>query len=187
MSDPVFQKLDQCQAFPYPFSLYVKRFLWQWIQRTLFRFSISRAYRFRTALLKAFGAKLTATSRVRPTAKIQHPWLLEMGEHSIIADDVRVYNLGPVTIGNHSVISQNVHLCAGTHDYTKPDLPLQRPPINIGSGVWICVDAFIGPNVNIGDNTIVGARSVVVHDIPPNVIAAGNPAKTIKPRPMNNT
>ncbi|HZK80265.1 MAG TPA: type B chloramphenicol O-acetyltransferase, partial [Humisphaera sp.] len=60
-----------------------------------------------------------------------------------------------------------------------------RPSITIGSGVWICAGAFIGPGVTIGDNSIVGARAVVTRDIPPGMIVAGNPARVIKPRPMD--
>lgn len=98
---------------------------------------------------------------------------------------MELYNLGPVTIGCHSVICQGTYVCAGTHDYTRADLPLLRPPIHIGSGVWIAAQAFIGPGVTVGDNSVIGARSVVTGDIPPGVVAAGNPAQIRKPRTMN--
>src|SRR5207248_7246530 len=86
---------------------------------------------------------------------------------------------------SHSVLSQDVYVCAGTHDPSLPLLPLLRPPIRIGSGVWIAAQAFIGPGVTIGDNSVIGARAVVVKDIPPGVVAAGNPARVLKPRPMH--
>jgi len=95
-----------------------------------------------------------------------------------------VYNLGEVRIGSHTVISQDAYLCAGTHDYTKPDMPLQLTPITIGSGVWVCAGAFVGPNVTVGDNSVVGARAVVTKDVPPGMVVGGNPARVIKPRPM---
>ena len=85
-----------------------------------------------------------------------------MGQHSTLSEGVNIYNLGTVSIGDHTVISQDVYVCAGTHDYTQPGLPLLRPSIRIGSGVWICAGAFIGPGVSIGDNSIVGARAVVL-------------------------
>src|SRR5204863_7653015 len=87
-----------------------------------------------------------------------------------------------VSIADHSVISQDAYLCAGTHDYTQPTLPLLRPPITIGHGVWIAAGAFIGPDVTIGDNSVVGARAVVMKDVPPGVVVAGNPARVIKQR-----
>ena len=105
-----------------------------------------------------------------------------MGEYSTLADNVEVYNLGPIEVGDHTVISQNTHLCNGTHDYKDPSLPLVRPDMTIGSGVWVCADAFIGPGVTIGANALVGARAVVTRDVPADMIVAGNPAKVIRPR-----
>jgi putative colanic acid biosynthesis acetyltransferase WcaF len=75
-------------------------------------------------------------------------------------------------------------LCAGSHDYTKANLPLLRPEIRIGSGVWVCTQAFVGPGVTIGDNTVVGACAVVMKDLPGGVLAAGNPARVVKARRM---
>jgi putative colanic acid biosynthesis acetyltransferase WcaF len=137
-------------------------------------------------LLRWFGAKLGPHCGIRPSTKIFHPWLFEMGDWSMLADGVLVYNLGPVKIGEHSVVSQDAFLCAGTHDYTDPILPLQRPPITIGDGVWIATQAFIGPGVTVGNNSVVGARAVVMKDVEPGVIVAGNPARVIKPREMKS-
>ena len=109
-----------------------------------------------------------------------------MAPWSILSNGVTVYNLGPVRIGSHTVISQDAYLCAGTHDYHQPNLPLERQPITIGNGVWVCAGAFIGPGVTIGDNSIIGARAVVMKDVPPGVVVAGNPARIIKNREMGH-
>lgn len=180
----VFQQLDRCASFPYPRRDYLRRLLWEWVQATLIRLSPRRAYGWRRFWLRRFGATLAPTSRTRPRTHIVHPWLLTLGEHTSLADDVLVYNLGPVQVGDHSVVSHGTQLCAGTHDHTRPDLPLQRPPIEIGRGVWICTEAFIGPGVTVGDNTVVAARAVVARNVEPGVIVAGNPARVVKPRPM---
>ena len=181
---PIFQRLDRRQPLPYSAREYLARFAWEWVQRLLIRPSPRRADGWRRFWLKRFGAKLAPTSRVRPSASIIHPWLLTMGEHSLLADRVRVYNLGPVRLGDHTVVSQDASICAGTHDYHQPHLPLLRQPIDIGSGVWVCAEAFIGPDVTVGDNSIVGARAVVIADVPPGAIVAGNPAKVVKQRPL---
>lgn len=180
----IFQTLDRSEGFPYTKAEYFKRFLWEWVQRTLIRYSPSRAARWRRFWLRLFGANLTNTSITKATTRVTHPWLLTMGEHSVLADETIVYNLGPITIGDHTVVSQRVHLCAGTHDYKQSYLPLVRPPITIGSGVWVCADAFVGPNVTVHDNALVGARSVVMRDIEPGVIVSGNPAVVVRKRPM---
>ena len=176
-----FQKLDQCEKQPYSLWEYTRRAMWGIVQASLYRFSPPRAAGWRRFWLRRFGAKL-GQSASQATARVVHPWLLEMGDQSMIGDRVKVYNLGRITVGNHTVISQDVTLCAGTHDYADPALPLIRSEIRIGNGVWVCAEAFIGPGVEIGDNAIVGARAVVTKDVPAGMVVAGNPARVIKPR-----
>jgi maltose O-acetyltransferase len=53
-------------------------------------------------------------------------------------------------------------------------------PVTVGNNVWIGGSAVILPGVTIGDNVTIGAGSVVTHDIPSNVVAAGNPCKVIR-------
>lgn len=184
MDPPIFQRLDQCASYPYRASEYARRLAWGWAQRLLIRPSLGRAYRWRRFWLKRFGAQIGRASAIKPSTQIMHPWLLTMGRYSILSDGVTVYNLGPIRIGDHTVVSQDVYLCAGTHDYTDPHLPLQRPSITIGSGVWVCAGAFIGPGVTVGHNSVVGARAVVCRDVPPGVVVAGNPARVVKARVM---
>jgi putative colanic acid biosynthesis acetyltransferase WcaF len=178
----VFQTLDRTARYPYARSEYIRRLAWNLVQSTLFRIPLPRAYTWRRFLLRLFGAQMGTAAAVGATTRIMHPWLLKMGDWSNVAGDTVVYNLGLVTIGDHSVISQDAYLCAGTHDYTQPTLPLLREPITIGSGVWIAAGAFIGPRVTVGDNSVVGARAVVMKDVPPEVVVAGNPARIIKKR-----
>lgn len=179
-----FQTLDRCASYPYRRSEYIRRILWQMVEKTLFRFSLPRAFRWRSWLLRLFGAKLGHHTYIRSSVQIFHPWLLNMDDWSTLAANVVIYNLGSVKIGTHTVISQGSYLCAGTHDYTRPDLPLLRPSIQVGNGVWIAAQTFIGPGSIIGDNSVIGARAVVTGKIPPNVVAAGNPARVVKPRNM---
>lgn len=180
----IFHTLDRVNFYPYPAREYVRRALWLVVRSLLVRPASRRAERWRRFWLNRFGASVPRTSYVRAPANIRHPWLFRMGEYSCVAEDADIYNLGPIEIGDHTVISQKAWLCAGTHDYTDPTLPLVRPSIRIGSGVWVCAGAFIGPGVSVGDNAIVGACAVVTSDVPPGVIVAGNPARVVKPRPM---
>jgi putative colanic acid biosynthesis acetyltransferase WcaF len=178
----VFQTLDRTAPYPYSRSEYARRYLWLLVQATLFRLPIPRAYGWRRSLLRAFGAQMGQAAAVHATTRILHPWLFAMGDWSNLSSGVTVYNLGPVKVGNHTVISQDAYLCAGTHDYSQPTLPLLRPPITIGNGVWIAAGAFVGPGVTVGDDSVVGARAVVVKDVPAGVVVAGNPARIVKPR-----
>ena len=150
--------------------------------KLVFRLTPRPCFGLRRGLLRMFGAKVGEQVNIYPSAIIYYPWNLEIAEGSAVGEWALIYNLGKVTIGARTTISQRVHLCAGTHDYRKPDMPLIKPPIVIGDEVWVCADAFIGPNVQIGDRAIVGAASVVMKDVKSSEIVAGNPAKLIKTR-----
>ncbi|MEO0483909.1 MAG: putative colanic acid biosynthesis acetyltransferase [Planctomycetota bacterium] len=180
---PLYQRLDLTAAYPYPKAWYARRLLWSLVETLLVKHTPARLPGWRRFWLRRFGAVIPDSANIRPRVSIKHPWIFEMGEHSAIAEDTEIYNLGPVTIGEHSVISQGSYVCAGTHDYTDRALPLVRPSITIGRGVWICAHAFIGPGVTVADNAIVGARAVVTRDVPEAKIVAGNPAKVVRDRP----
>ena len=112
------------------------------------------------------------------------PWNLQLGDGAVVGDAVVLYCLARISIGRHSTVSQYSHLCAGTHDYTRRSFPLVTLPVAVGDEVWIATDAFVGPGVSIGDRSVVGARSTVLKDVPPDVVVGGNPAKVIKPRQL---
>lgn len=183
-SSKIVQTLDRSERFPYPRWDYVRRALWNLCYYTIWR--IPRAWRLRRAIIRLFGGKVGQATIFRASCRIIHPWLLQIGDFCSIADGATVYNLGPITIGSHTTISQGTYLCAGTHDYTLAHMPLRRPPITIGSGVWVAAEAFIGPGAVIGDNTVVGARAVVMGTVPAGVVVAGNPARVVKDRVMKD-
>lgn len=91
-----------------------------------------------------------------------------------------------VTIGDDCFIGPNVSIYTACHS-TDPDERNTRQewarPVNIGDNCWIGGSVTILPGVNIGDNVTIGAGSVVVHDIPSNSIAVGNPARVVKQLP----
>jgi putative colanic acid biosynthesis acetyltransferase WcaF len=150
--------------------------------KLIFRLTPRPCFALRRAILRSFGAKVGSGVNIYPSARIYYPWNLEIGDDSSIGEWALIYNLGKVSIGERTTISQRVHLCAGTHDYKKLAMPLIKPPIVVGDEVWICADAFVGPNVKVGDRVIVAAASVVVKDVAASLIVGGNPSKYIKAR-----
>jgi putative colanic acid biosynthesis acetyltransferase WcaF len=162
----------------------LRRILWGFGQLA-FRFSPRPCFGWRRFLLRCFGAKLGSNVNTYPSTRIYFPWNLNVGKWSAIGEEVFIYNLGKVTLGEKVTISHRAQLCAGTHDYTQPDLPLLKPPVAIHDQAWICADAFVGPGVTVGEGAIVGARAVVMKNVEPWTIVAGNPAKPIKKRLMN--
>lgn len=112
------------------------------------------------------------------------PWNVEIGEWAAIGPDVFVYSLGKVRIGRRATVSYRSHVCAGSHDFTDPTIPLIKPPVTISDDAWVGTEAFIGPGVTVGAGAIVGARSVVVKDVAAGTIVAGHPARVIGERPV---
>jgi putative colanic acid biosynthesis acetyltransferase WcaF len=107
---------------------------------------------------------------------------LDLGAQCAVGDRAILYALGQIQIGPRATVSQGAHLCAGTHDWRDLAMPLLKLPIKIGENAWVCADAFIGPNVTVGDDAIVGARAVVTKSVAAATIVAGNPAREIGKR-----
>lgn len=88
---------------------------------------------------------------------------------------------GTITIGKGSYIAMNVGLITANHSFENLDRHQEGKPIVLGKGNWIGMNSVILPGVVLGDNTIVGAGSVVTHSFPEgNCILAGVPARKIK-------
>ncbi len=94
-----------------------------------------------------------------------------------MVDDTHIY------VGDYTMFAPNVTLATGTHP-VDPSLREKgyqyNLPIHIGKCCWIGAGAVILPGVTIGDNTVVGAGSVVTRDLPANVVAFGNPCRVIR-------
>lgn len=88
-----------------------------------------------------------------------------------------------VTFGDNVLLGPNVGIHTAGHplDVEQRVAGLEYAyPISIGHNVWIGADVTILPGVSIGDNTVIGAGSVVTKDIPANVVAVGNPCRVMK-------
>lgn len=155
------------------------------VAKNIFAMTPRTMFRTRVWLLRFFGATIGKNVHIYPSASIYYPWNLTVGDDSAIGEQVFIYNLGPVTIGSRATLSHRAHLCAGTHDYRDPTLPLLKPPIRIGDHAWVCADAFIGPDVSIGTGAIVGARAAVFSNVDDWKIVVGNPARVLKDRQMH--
>lgn len=87
-----------------------------------------------------------------------------------------------IIIGKNVLIGPNVTICTTGHP-VHPDHRadgMYSFPVTIGDNVWIGGNVFILPGVTIGDNSVIGAGSIVTKDIPANVIAVGNPCKVLR-------
>jgi putative colanic acid biosynthesis acetyltransferase WcaF len=177
--------LGQDCGSPYSNREIAGRLIWALVQSTVFRWSPRPWHAFRARLLRLFGADIPEPGKVVvfPSVSVVFPWKLSIAARAMIGPRVRVYNLARISIRRGANVSQNGHLCAGTHDYHRWSMPLVANPIVIGENAWLGADVFVGPGVSIGELSVVGARSVVVKDLPPGKVCAGNPCRVVKDRP----
>jgi len=158
------------------------RVIWGLVWHVVFRPSPRPFHWWRVFLLKAFGARIGRGAKVFSSTRIWAPWRLTMEEFSTLSADVDCYCVAPVTIGAHATVSQYAHLCTATHDISDPHMRLMFVPITVADQAWVCAGAFVGPGVVVSQGAVVGARAVVVKDVPPWTVVAGNPAREIGKR-----
>ncbi|WP_084795455.1 DapH/DapD/GlmU-related protein [Rhodoferax ferrireducens] len=130
--------------------------------------------------------------RLDATAIRDSPSVLRIGRHVQISESVHIGAIEKVVIGDHTLIASRVfisdHNCgnyqipdaASSLDIPPAERPLSSMPVRIGCKVWLGEQVCILPGVTIGDGALVGANSVIAHDIASNSIAAGNPASVIR-------
>jgi putative colanic acid biosynthesis acetyltransferase WcaF len=155
------------------------RALWNLCWLALYRASPVVFHGWRRLLLRCFGATIAGGARPYPGARIWAPWNLVMREESCLADGVDCYCVAPIELGRHAIVSQGTYLCSASHDFRSPDFDLVTAPIHIAEGAWVAARAFVGPGVSIGARAVVAACTVVVRDVPPDTVVAGNPARIV--------
>jgi acetyltransferase-like isoleucine patch superfamily enzyme len=107
---------------------------------------------------------------------------IAIGNYCLICPGVRISSATGITIGDSTMMASGVYITdADWHGiYDRTDYIGGTAPVVIGSNVWLGDGSIVCKGVTIGDNSIIGAGSVVTRDIPPNVIAAGNPAVPLR-------
>jgi len=120
----------------------------------------------------------------RPTLELRPE--LTIGDGTYVGRFGTLACISRVAIGRNVLISDRVFIGDAAHGFSRTDLPIKeqymssRGPVEIGDGTWIGIGVSILPNVKIGRNCVIGAGSVVTHDIPDFCVAAGVPARVIR-------
>lgn len=106
-----------------------------------------------------------------------------IGNNTFINHNAYLMDGAPIKIGSYCFIGPNCGMYTATHALIAEERNQgleKAKPIEVGNNVWIGGDVTILPGVKIGDNSVIGAKSVVTKDIPSNVIAVGNPCEVLR-------
>ena len=128
--------------------------IWFIVQSTFFAWSPHPFYNYRRFLLRLFGAKIGKGVKVRSSCRITYPWKVCIGDYSWIGEDVVLYSLGDIEIGQNVVISQKSYICTGGHDYQSNYFEMFAKKILIKDYVWIATDVYVAPGITIGEGSV---------------------------------
>lgn len=137
-------------------------------------------YAFRIIFLNFIGANIKKNVKISDNVVILNPINLSIGENSIINHGVHINCRDNVTIGRGVRISTNVQIHSGRLIIDSYPRIHTKAPIIIEDNVWIASGCVVSAGVRIGQNSVIGANSVVIKDVEQNSFYAGNPAKKIK-------
>lgn len=184
MTSTEFKTYQQISAYDSPWSLNdrVRLLLWHFCWILFCSWTPKPLNPWRLFWLRLFGSKIYGKPFVHQRARIQIPWNLFLHDRACLGDRANAYSLGVIEIKARATVAQEAYLCAGTHDFSVPNLPLMTAKITIGEDAFIGARAFVMPGVNIGTGAVVGACSVVTNDVESWVFSVGNPAREIKKR-----
>jgi acetyltransferase-like isoleucine patch superfamily enzyme len=145
---------------------------------------VSFAWRLRKKILKRW-----ARNAFFPSTRVGMLRLcgFNIGDEVYIADDLIIVEelaeRGNITIGHRVSIAPRVTLVTSSHpnhSRTRPFAPVAQGPIIIEDDAWLGAGCVILPGVRIGRGAVVGANSVVAHDVLPLNVVAGQPARTVR-------
>lgn len=137
---------------------------------------------FRLFFYALAGMKIGRGSRIHIGARFFYPAKIQIGQGSILGDNIFLDGREKLTIGNHVDIASGVMIYNSEHDVNSEDFHAISAPVEIGDYVFIGPRAIILPDVKIGRGAVVAAGAVVTKDVPEFAIVGGVPATIIGER-----
>ncbi len=137
----------------------------------------------RTKILQKIVKKIGKNGQIEPNFFCDYGYNIEIGDHFYINHNSVFLDAALIKFGNHVFVGPNCGFYTASHPLSAKlrNQGLEKArPIIVGNNVWIGGNVCVLGGVSIGDNTVIGAGSVVVKDIPGNCVAVGNPCHVIK-------
>ncbi|MFH8468499.1 sugar O-acetyltransferase [Streptomyces sp. NPDC017991] len=120
---------------------------------------------------------------LRPPLYVDYGSNITIGARTFVNYNLTALDVAAIVIGEDCQIGPNVQLLTPTHPLEpepRRDKLEAAQPITLGNNVWLGGGATVLPGVSIGDNSVIGAGSVVTRDVPAGVVAVGNPARPVR-------
>ncbi|TKR24734.1 sugar O-acetyltransferase [Cellulomonas hominis] len=135
------------------------------------------------AILTDLLGTLGEGTGIRPPLRVDYGKNIHVGARTFVNFNLTALDVATIHIGDDCQIGPNVQLLTPIHPVEpqpRKDKLEGAKPIVIGDNVWLGGGVIVCPGVTIGENSVIGAGSVVTRDIPANVVAVGNPARVIR-------
>lgn len=137
----------------------------------------------RQDLIKTILGKTKSLFLIEQPFMCDYGYNIHIGENFYSNHNLLILDAARVTFGDNVLVGPNCSFFTSIHPLNaelRNKGAEKSKPVNIGNNVWICGNVTVLPGVNIGDNSVIEAGSVVVKNIPPNVLAMGIPCRVIK-------
>ena len=155
-------------------------------QRVLAEFNATRVddHRRRHRLLANLLGSLGERSVILPRFQCDYGEQIDIGADVFVNCDAVMLDAAPIVVGNHVDIGPGVRLLTALHPVDDHDARRagweSAAPITVGDNVWLAAGVIVCPGVTIGENSVIGAGSVVTRDVPEHVLAVGNPCRVVR-------
>ena len=146
--------------------------------------SYGQAPEIREPILKKLLKNVGEHAFFEPGFRCEFEFNISVGKNFYANFDCILLDPGPIEIGDHVLFGPRVSIYTARHAYNAAERAAGAcfaKPVKIGNHVWVGGGVHMDHGITIGDNTIIGAGSVITRDIPANVVAAGVPCKVIRP------
>jgi acetyltransferase-like isoleucine patch superfamily enzyme len=158
------------------------QWLWRQFDGTPLADNVDVALSFRRMLADHLFADVGEDVRLFKGISMTYGHNIELGDNVVVHDDVHLDDRGELVVGDRASVSDGVHVY--THDHDVVDqTEVTNYRTEIGDDARVTQGALVRAGVQVGDNALVGARSVVQTDVPDHHVAVGMPAKSIKVKP----
>ncbi|RBI61468.1 acyltransferase [halophilic archaeon] len=158
------------------------QWLWRQFDATPMADNVEFALRFRRMLAKHLFEECGDGCRFFKGITFTYGHNISVGDNTVVHDDVHLDDRGRLTIGDRVSISDGVHVYSHDHDVVD-QTEVENYHTIVEDDARLTYDSMIRAGVKVGENAIVGAKSVVPKDVPAHHIAVGQPAKSVKVKP----